>query len=284
MGELDARVHSSKSMAAACQSSSVWFVAELSVVRRVRVVKSGRRILRTTVFVNDPKLLRNTTEYFHRPRQPTGRLAFETDRNYCVSLRSIWRDGTKQRLENELASLIHGIEAHLKQNRLQSLDRACEARQERRMKERQAIANREAEVEAAERQHLAKSLRDWELAVQIRAYLSHISSEIEAKRIKPINPERFAKWFDWATWYADHVDPLIQAKPRVKPEAAAQNPSLAEMDLMSETRSVLEAIGVQNAEGLLTVTKETVAPYSQYDNRIMTEINRVLVGLGCGRI
>jgi DNA-directed RNA polymerase alpha subunit len=120
----------------------------------------------------------------------------------------------------------------------------------------------------------------WQQATLIRQYLSSMRQALDAGKVRPNNEIAFAEWFEWATWYADHIDPLVRANARPMAVESPKNKPIDEIEFTSRTRQMLRALNVMDADALFTVTEEQIrAVQYQYSSRIWNEICRVLEGL-----
>lgn len=46
----------------------------------------------------------------------------------------------------------------------------------------------------------------------MREYLAELEGILAEAKVAPKDPERLAKWLDWAHWYVQYVDPLSSTK------------------------------------------------------------------------
>lgn len=95
------------------------------------------------------------------------------------------------------------------------------------------------------------------------------------------DPDAFCEWMDWATWYADFIDPLCVIPNRPEFAPTPENTRLSDLDLTRKTRQVLESLGLHDTDDLRCIKKEDLSkscgswPWSEW-----SEICRVLEGLG----
>lgn len=240
----------------------------------------GLRLWETTQPLNDPEILRNTIAYRHRKHRPTGELYFEADRNWRVRLRCVWSDGKKQRLEDLMNRIINDLVAHLRVLRVERLDGEAVERQKARAKAIRDTAEREKKDEEDRRVSLSDQVVRWRHAQDIRAYLAAMDHAIRTGVTKPINEDSFGKWFGWAKWYANHIDPLIQAPIPTEDNGVSPNPTLDKLDLTSLTKAVLKSMDVHCADDLTRVTYEEIKARVEASYSVWEEICRVLEGLG----
>ncbi len=137
---------------------------------------------------------------------PTGRLTFEID-EYTATRRN-WNDGARQRLENCIESITHGLLSTGERLREQRIRR--EAEEQIRRAESQYIADRERAA-GEERDRIEALNRDvgaWYQSERIRTYLAALRNCME-KWSGPIQPKTdLGRWLVWAESYADRLDPL----------------------------------------------------------------------------
>jgi hypothetical protein len=221
--------------------------------------------------------------YWHRypPRRPNGDLVFAIDNYLREGLRSTWADGKRQRLEDLLDRIFDGLTAQVEAEKRHRLDRECEARQKAAAEQRRAVKQRSDEDEKKRRESLAHHVSRWQQAEGIRAYLAAVRHAVDAGKARPNDEAGFSEWFEWATWYADHLDPMVRATARPKPMKSPINKPIGELDLTSRTRPALVALGVSDCDTLCKVTERQIGEIEkQHSSRIWNEVCRVLEGLG----
>lgn len=208
----------------------------------------------------------------------------------CMSLvgddhrrfRRRWADTKTQKLERLLTTLLSTVQRVLETKRTQRLDAECERRQEARVKKRRRTM---AEVRSREfywRQDLMAFARQWEDAERIRGYLAAMREAVESGRRRPQDEHAFRRWMAWAEAYADSIDPTVRGPLPGEPQTPGpENTPVAQLDLTSGTRIVVERLGVQDTDALWRKTKDEVR--KACDGRaggVWDEINRVLEALG----
>jgi hypothetical protein len=154
--------------------------------------------------------LRPTPRYTYKA---TGQLILRiTDRD-LRNVRRAWRDGKRQTVERQLNRFVVGLVAA-----------AEEKKAERRRAEDAQKAHEQWEREEAERQR-----RRWEQERKIRLLEQDLASLAKSQRVREyvaafrasaaareaaIDPESdLGRWLDWATRYADRLDPSSTLKP-----------------------------------------------------------------------
>jgi hypothetical protein len=127
----------------------------------------------------------------------------------------------------------------------------------------------------------------WALAGRIRTYLTALREGIESRRLRLVADQRdlkhFERWFAWARWYADCVDPLADAGPsplEPKPEPPPDTP-VAELDLTRRAGRAIETLGITTSDQLHRVKKEQVEGAGEWRSRdVWDEVCCVREGLG----
>jgi len=139
---------------------------------------------------------------------PSGMLSLRIKAWGCDTLRKQWSDGTKQRLEDRLNDFVVGllrVSAGLRANRLEREERERRWEEEKRRRDEQERLRREEEEKI---QALERTVSNWHKSHQIRSF---INAHREATILKQglIEPGgELDKWLQWASDYADRLDPL----------------------------------------------------------------------------
>ncbi|HEV2293197.1 MAG TPA: hypothetical protein VGR35_05030 [Tepidisphaeraceae bacterium] len=124
---------------------------------------------------------------------------------------------------------------------------------------RRGAAQRFAEAEEQRREALTRDVDCWQQAAAIRNYLAAMRQALVAGTARPNNEAAFAERFEWATWYADHVDPLVRAKIGPQTVQPPTNKRIGDLDLTSLIRPIVVALGVTDADALHKVTEKQIA-------------------------
>ncbi|MCY2924721.1 MAG: hypothetical protein NT031_04660 [Planctomycetota bacterium] len=211
----------------------------------------------------------------------TGQLTIRFDRAWFSNLRATWADGKRQRLENVLSSVITGLLERIDYEKRTRLDRQIEARQGQKAVERREAGQRRAAEEQNRRKRLKVEVARWHYAQRIRQYLATIEAGIAEGKLRARDPDAFAGWIEWANWYADDIDPLVDHEPLPEENCPPTNAQLADIELTSHTRPIIERLGVKDAEGLYSLTRDAVRA-AEGDGRhgAWGEVCNVLEGLG----
>ncbi len=211
--------------------------------------------------------------------KPTGRLVFQIE-SCGWGERRRWADGSKQRLENILRRVVDGLMKHIELNRLARLDEECTKRQREQVHSVRSRRERRAKEEKERQESLLKDTANWHHAQQIRAYLKVIESGVSSGTLVTKDPSRFQEWLDWASWYADSVDPLIKAPPRLEEPEKAKNVPIDQLDLTSRTKPLVLSLGAKDTDELYRVERSRVDQAAGgYASSQWSEICRVLEGL-----
>lgn len=211
--------------------------------------------------------------------RPTGKLVFHVQ-EASWGCQSRWADGKRSRVEDRLGSFIAGIRKIMEANRLERLDNECVRRQRAKVAEIREADKKQIDAEKERRTDIAAKVRAWHKAEQVRAFLTAMKDKLDSRVLVPANPEAFAHWFDWATWYADYLDPLTPTPARLESRTQPINTPVDQLDLTRETRRVLQHLSVPDTDALYAVGKDDIDRHcGHYEYRVWSEICRVLEGL-----
>lgn len=149
--------------------------------------------------------------------QPSGNLEFELI-GYFHGLRTCWRDTTTKSLEKQINVISAAIEEAFEVKRLAQIEAQNKAKREK--IEQAEIAQREQiELVIKHQQfHLEKLARDFERAERIRNFLSALTESSKGL-------SEMKQWLDWATNYAEFLDPLNEPQSII-----AMHTRLCELD------------------------------------------------------
>lgn len=212
--------------------------------------------------------------------QPTGRLIFKMS-DHAYGRRTRWGDGKRQRLETVLTAIVDALLADLEAKRGYRLDEECVARQKETVKRvRHQAAERKA-FEERRRSNLLERVKGWRQAAEIRAFLGELRRKRESGAVEVTDEPAFAEWDEWATWYADRIDPLVATPPHPVRREAPRNLPIADLEFTRRTRQVVAKLGAQTAEQLHRVERESLnGLIDRWYSSEWDEICRVLEGLG----
>jgi len=212
------------------------------------------------------------------PARLTGRLCAQL---YGGDVRRQWADRKTQRLEKVMSTLVTTAAAAVAGIRVERLDAECVERQRRRVQDRrQAVANKKNR-EFGRRQKLMEYANRWHDAQRIREYLSALQAAIDAERVQPLDEAGFREWFEWATWFSDSIDPILQAPHPDEEQERPVNTPITELDLTARGRAVMAELEVGDSDELARLAVDRIREAcGYYDAATRQEIHRVLEGLG----
>ncbi len=192
-----------------------------------------------------------------------------------------WSDTKTQRLERMLGVFVDTLANALAVIRKERLDQECIQRQKDRAKGVRKVVNRDASKVFYSRQDLMQNVRRWVDAQQVRAYLADLQSAVETGKCRVSDAEQFRSWFDWASQFADSIDPIIQGSLPEGSQRGHQNVATSELDLTAATRCAVDALGVPDTDALWQQSEDAIrnACESRF-GPVWNEITRVLEGLG----
>lgn len=227
-----------------------------------------------------------TTQPLRRGRRSVGvsapfsRLCFIIGEGKIEGIKTLWADTTTIRLEKMIRPLIDALRRYLDAQQIIRLDRECKQRQRTKAHVvRQAKADKHSE-EFNLRQQLLQDADRWHQAEKIRSYLEALEKRIESGEIRPSDPESFNRWLEWAKWFADDMDPMVQTSSRQQELIAAQNTPVADLDLTSQARDFVTLFKIKDSDELLLVPEDEVREATGWNSEVWRELTRVLEGLG----
>lgn len=216
-------------------------------------------------------------------RRATGQLVLSIDCMQNEGIRRTWADGKRQRLESILDSFVAGLLRHIASTKQEQRDHTIEGAQERRVQERRERIERIVEDEKKRRSDLIEYSDRWHDAERMRAYLAAIEKKARIGGDLPegIGPD--SRWFAWATWFANAIDPLNDhgESPLVSAPEAPVNTRIDQLEWTNRTQSILLELGVADTDALHRISEEEVkAECRDRGWLVWREICRVLEGLG----
>jgi len=135
--------------------------------------------------------------------------------------------------------------------------------------------------ERQRREQLKTAVDHWHYAERIHRYLTAIEAGVADRKLRAKDEQAFAKWFEWAYWYADHVDPLIHAEPLPEKISPPINTPLPEVELTSRLRPIIDGLGIQDTNGLYGLGRDAIqAIAGDFSHAAWDEMCVVLEGLG----
>jgi hypothetical protein len=149
--------------------------------------------------------LYTTTPYIY---VPSGMLSLKIKVWGCGTLRKQWSDGTKQRLEDRLNDFVMGllrVSEGLTAARLEREERERRWEEEKRRREEQERQRKEEEERI---RILENTVSNWQKSQQVRSFITAFREAAIAKHGYIEHGSELDKWLQWASDYADRIDPL----------------------------------------------------------------------------
>lgn len=161
------------------------------------------------------------------------------------------------------------------------LDTECVARQRKKVEEIREMTRHDLSQEFYWRQELKQHVDRWHDARRIRDFLEALKAAIDSGQWQPKDKQRFGTWFDWATRFADSIDPIVNRHlPESRP-LAPQNISIDNLDLTAATRVVVAKLGIEDTNTLWKQQQDAIRKVCEGKfGPVWNEITRVLKGLG----
>ena len=127
--------------------------------------------------------------------------------------RKRWSDGTRQRLEDRLASVLEGAyaAAHGAKRWHDEMERRRREREEVARQKRATAQRRAAEV--ARRRDLEAQADRWARSQTLTAYLDAVEQQAGSTKLSTDAQQTHATWMAWARAHARRLDPLSDGLP-----------------------------------------------------------------------
>lgn len=146
---------------------------------------------------------------------PNGRLRIGIDHYTSFGLRRVWRDGTRQRLEQCVGEFVLQVERF-----------AVALREDRRRREERMERQRAWEAERAEKlreiaeeeerlRALDAEVEAWLRSQRIRQYIEVVRDSATRNGGDASHDTELGRWLAWATAQADRFDPLAKSPPSI---------------------------------------------------------------------
>ena len=121
----------------------------------------------------------------------------------------------------------------------------------------------------------------WDEARRIRRYLRALRAAIDRGDIHPANAAEFGPWFEWASEFADGIDPLKAVVVSRGVSLAPQNTAAADLDVTARARAVLINLGIADSDALWKQSRDSIRQAAEgRAGPTWNELTRVLEGLG----
>lgn len=215
------------------------------------------------------------------PMRLTGKLALYIDGDNAQQFRRRWWDTKSQRLERLLEPFTETLANALAAKKQTRLDAECVDRQRKQVERIRKQLSRDASREFYLRQELMQNVNRWTDAQRVREYLAALKSAVDAGHFRPANEQNFAAWFEWASQFADSIDPVIGGPLPEGRLAERQNIACSELDLTATTRRVVNKLGATDTDALWKLNQDAVRACCEGKfGPVWNEITRVLEALG----
>ena len=169
-----------------------------------------------------------------------------------------WSETKSQRLDRMLGVFVNTLENTLTVIRQERLDQECIQRQKDRAKAVRKVVSHHASREFYSRQDLMQNVKRWVDAQQVRAYLADLQVAVEAGKCRITDAEQFRKWLNWASQFADSIDPIVQGPLPESSLRGHQNIAISELDLTAAARRAVDALGVPDTNLLCQQSQDAV--------------------------
>ncbi|MEN6491976.1 MAG: hypothetical protein ABFC85_08275, partial [Rectinema sp.] len=140
---------------------------------------------------------------------PSGMLSLRIKTWGCATLRKQWSDGAKRRVEDRLNDFVIGllrVSEGLRVARLEREERERRWEKEKRRREEQERLRKEEEEKI---RILERTVDNWQKSQRIRSFIAAFR-EAAIARHGHIEPgSELDTWLQWASAYADRIDPLM---------------------------------------------------------------------------
>jgi hypothetical protein len=133
-----------------------------------------------------------------------------------------WSDTDKDRIEDQLESIVAGFISAAHAARELQEEREADARRREAEHRERLRRQRNAEIEVAKRQHLIDKARDFRMSENIFSFIESVRRRKEAGII-PSTPE-LDDWLIWAEETARSLDPVAQLESMFQEISALTKP------------------------------------------------------------
>lgn len=190
-----------------------------------------------------------------------------------------WAETKSQRFEKMLRPLIDTLLHAIETKKMDRLDAECIGRQEEKVRLRRNALAKDENREFYWRQSLMQQTEQWHEARRIREYLAALKQAIESGEWHFTDEQSGKEWFQWATRYADSIDPLTISTASQYQADGPTNTPVGDLDMTSHARRVVAQLEIKDTDGLWKVTEDQVRS-THASGPVWKEFNRVLEGLG----
>lgn len=214
------------------------------------------------------------------PPRATGQLAFVLGFLGSDAEQPAWRDSESTRLESMVESIAHELVDQARRCTERRLELEREQRQYQKVHARRTAKSKLDHEEREWEKFVMNAVREWQTAEHIRAYLAAFRQAVDSGHRSVRNKAEYEAFLEWVSFLAVKADPLITTGLRPGEAITPMNTPLKELDISTRLRSVLELIGVRDANDMFQVSDEQLQQRDPHSSRLRKEIERVLFGLG----
>jgi hypothetical protein len=143
--------------------------------------------------------------------QPTGELCFEITTWIAEPIRKRWRDGKRQKLEDQLGDLLAGLIKAAAIAKERERVRAEEERRRLELEKQRMEQERLRRIDSARWRHLCELATLSRQANMVRAFLDEFEERAKRKLGEQELPAKMRDWFSWARARADVADPVLRS-------------------------------------------------------------------------
>ena len=139
--------------------------------------------------------------------RPTGQLTLEIDRWRFWGVRTMWADGKRGRLEQQLDSILEGMRqaaAKAKEIEAEHLRerQAREAEEQRRLDEQRRLEEEQRRI-----RELSQQATSWRQGRLVKQFLDHVREKALSSGMSCDSESKLGRWLAWATEQGDKLDP-----------------------------------------------------------------------------
>ena len=152
----------------------------------------------------------------------TGRLTIRI-LGYGSGQRRSWSDGRQKSIEDRLNTFIIGLINVSVATHAENLERERRHREWEDQVRRRHEEEQRRQLEESRRASLDKQINAWRKSREIRVYVAAVSRAAAEKQGAIMPESNLGQWIDWASRYADSLDPLLGNLAMFQAEVAGQS-------------------------------------------------------------
>jgi len=139
--------------------------------------------------------------------RPTDQLTLEIDRWRFWGVRTVWADGKRGRLEQQLDSILEGMrQAAAKAKEIEAEHvrerQAREAQEQRRLDEQRRLEEEQRRI-----RELSQQATNWRQGRLVKQFLDHVREKALSSGMSCDSESTLGPWLAWATEQGDKLDP-----------------------------------------------------------------------------